>query len=182
MPRQVSRTTILKRYKKWLDMQIQLEDHPEYKEHTAVLHDKGFQVVVEMDDNRTANGGDVWRLREEFCIDMGLPYDESIFPEWTSYYELMIALSARAEYSTWDYNEFETEDRGKNRVWWFWTLFDNAGMNDFNGLEEAVYLINTRSYQRNGFGGFYPLERHTEDQRNIELLSQMHAYIHENDL
>ena len=68
----------------------------------------------------------------------------------------------------------------------FWRILTNAGLLpywDENFVEESVNdilaTILDRRYEPNGQGGLFPLRSSDQDQRSVELIYQMYAYIME---
>lgn len=70
---------------------------------------------------------------------------------------------------------------------WFWVLIENLTLDQFTddnydsrGVE---YIVNTwlhRKYCKNGAGSIFPLQHYAGDCRNLEIWSQMNAWINEN--
>lgn len=137
-----------------------------------LLFKKEFVWIVPKDDNRIEDGKD---LRYEFIHDQEIEY---VSNEWLdlgcSMLELMIGLSRRLWF----------EDDGDSRDW-FWHLVGNIGLEDYTDNvdipEDTVHdILDTiiwRQYARNGSGGFFPLRRPSEDQRDVELWYQLSAYL-----
>lgn len=72
-------------------------------------------------------------------------------------------------------------------LYWFWKILENAGLEKYTDEqfdEWKVYQILDdivdRRYNRNGFGGLFPLRKPKKDQRKVELWYQMCAYLVEN--
>jgi hypothetical protein len=167
-------------YLQWLYMQV-ADPGFQDKQHTfwrifRILYSTPFRTdVVPMDDNR-AEDGKALRLRffddhEELIVD----------PNWIelpcSVLEMMVGLSFRLE--------FETD--GKTH-YWFWTLMRNIGLSKYNDqrrmdrarVRDILERLIDRQYEPNGQGGLFPLKNAREDQRYVEILGQMSAYILEN--
>lgn len=140
------------------------------------LHTKPFVWFVPNDDNRAEDGRN---LRIDF-----LNYEDirRVEPGWMelecSMLELMIGLSRRLAF----------EDDGEPRAW-FWRLMENLGLERYNDntlvpekeIDNILDDVIWRTYRRNGRGGLFPLRRSHEDQREVELWYQMHAYLLEMD-
>lgn len=139
------------------------------------LYTKEFVWLIPNDDNRVEDGKD---LRYEFIEK----HDVDVENEWMnmgcSMLEMMIALARRLAF----------ED-GKSTRDWFWIMIDNLGISDFNDRrynewhrrEVEVVLDNViwRTYSPDGFGGLFPLQSTTRDQREMELWYQLCEYINE---
>lgn len=167
-------------YFKWLYCQVGsvLEKNPSrsYFKLLGLLHEKDFVWIVPHDDNRAEDGRG---LRREF-----LEYEDihSPDPVWMRYpcsmLELLIGLSRRLNFLT------DAEPRV-----WFWQLMENLGLDKYNDntlvpdveIDKVLENVIWRTYDRKGRGGLFPLRRPHEDQRDVELWDQMHAYLLEMD-
>lgn len=147
-----------------------------------VLQNTKFDDSVPNDDNRAHEG---MQLRDEFIstlktIDVE-DYTElqSLGP--CSIFEMLIALASRADYLT-----------AHGIDWWFREFMDNLGLSKHSDKDYAprsgiqvsriVSKFNNRQYSRTGRGGIFPLQRAKKDQRTLELLYQMHAYVNERQM
>lgn len=141
------------------------------------LYKKEFTWSVPNDDNRVEDGRD---LRYQFlnaCHISGVDEDWLRMP--CSMLELLIGLAYRLEF----------EADGSVQMW-FWKLLENLELDQFTDAlyKEAVdayvdSVLNTvieRTYDRNGRGGIFPLERRCRDQRKVELWYQLCSYLLEN--
>lgn len=135
-----------------------------------------FVWWVPNDDNRVEDGRD---LRDEFLADQGIDVeDEDWLDLGCSMLEMLIGLSRRLA--------FEAE--GEPRIW-FWEMIDNLGLYGYNDaapfnkdtVQEIVDQVIWRTYRRDGFGGLFPLQRATRDQREVEIWYQLNAYLLERD-
>lgn len=164
-------------YFEWLVRQV--KDGLKYKVLLRMMHDKEFVYVLHMDENRVA---DVRDLRLDFV---------SIHKQWTiedlearleivSFLEVMIALSRRCE--------FQTNIPAPN---WAKQFLEHLDLEYYSGrltpdqredvdgvLERLIY----RQYAHSGKGGFFPLNRAEQDQTDVEIWYQMHAFIIEKHL
>lgn len=146
------------------------------------LHQKDFRWFVPNDDNRAFEGKN---LREKFCDETGIAYDYDSFDDEVSMLELIIALAYRCESIMEDQIEhMEMED-------WFWKMMSNSGLDAFTDdsyyalrgqvvVDQILERIINRTYQRDGSGGLFPLNRPREDQRSVEIWYQMNTYLVEN--
>lgn len=147
-----------------------------------VLYVTPFSAYVPNDDNRSADGKD---LRIEFLQTTGYPLHdplESWFDLDCSTLEMILALAKRVAY--------EDELFG-TPVEWFWRLIHNLELDGYTddifeiSIQETVHEVldrlNKRKYSPNGHGGLFPLKRPREDQRKVELWTQMSAYLLEGE-
>lgn len=142
-----------------------------------LLYKKEFIWIIPNDDNRVEDGRD---LRYEFIDAEEI---ESVDIEWMhmgcSVLEMLIGLSRRLS--------FEAE--GEPRVW-FWHLMNNLGLSIYTDdttisedhINEVFDGVIWRTYEPDGYGGLFPLNRPERDQRDVELWYQLSAYIQERNL
>ena len=135
-----------------------------------------------MDENRALDGENL-RVRffyESHTLDDN--YEEFLF-EPCSVLEMLVALAFRMEKEYLMDWRPGTRDRTSER---FWMLIDNLGTDDNWStkidakVQHYVEQFLDRDYRFDGAGGLFPLKNCHEDQRNIEIWSQMQAYIMEN--
>lgn len=131
-----------------------------------------FTWFVPNDDARVEDGR---ALRLEFMQELEIP---EVDPDWMdlgcSFLELLIGLSRRLA--------FETDSLA---VDWFWHLIANMELSEYNDstrfskneIEHITTRISERTYERDGYGGLFPLRRPRKDQRKVELWYQMNAYV-----
>lgn len=143
-----------------------------------VLYSTAFSGFVPNDDNRSADGKD---LRIEFLQTTGYPLHDP-YGTWfdldCSIFEMILALARRAA--------FEDESLG-SPVEWFWRMIHNLELDSYTDdifeiaiheeVIEVLDRLNRRTYSRNGSGGLFPLKSTKVDQRNVELWTQMSAYL-----
>lgn len=143
-----------------------------------VLYSTAFSGYVPNDDNRSSDGKE---LRFEFLQTTGYPlYDP--YGTWfdldCSMLEMILALARRAA--------FEDEALG-SPVEWFWRMIHNLELDGYTDdifeisiqeeVEEVLARVNNRTYMRDGSGGLFPLQKAKEDQRKVELWTQLSAYL-----
>lgn len=145
-----------------------------YRRLLKLLYCKEFVWIVPHDGNRCEDGKD---LRYEF-VDSECLQDVDL--GWMklgcSMLEMLIALSRKLAFNA----EGEPCD-------WFWHMIDNAGLARFNDrrrysddtVDDILERLIWRNYDYSGDGGFFPLQCADRDQRGIELLHQMNAYVGE---
>lgn len=135
------------------------------------LYTKEYLWLIPNDDNRLEDGR---FLRDEFVEDLGL-FDMD--PDWMnlgcSMLEMLIALSRRLSFVAGG------EPRG-----WFWHLIENLGLRHSDRMrfpsrkaEEVLDRVIWRTYAPDGSGGLFPLRNARQDQTQVELWSQLNAYV-----
>lgn len=160
-------------YFDWLCSQVTTLDSSrssvEYWRLLNVLYSYPFTWVLEMDDNRAADGLD---LHGEFTYQTGRTIGN--FEPTCSVLEMLIALARKAEFQT----GISTRD-------WFWIMITNLGMDGFTDdtnvseleIEEILETFIWRTYEPNGVGGLFPMQSPKEDQRKVEIWYQFHQYL-----
>ena len=138
-----------------------------------------FVWSIPLDENRAEDGKE---LRHEFA-DTYLIRTADLNRDWLeldcSVLELMVGLSRKLA--------FEAEGGGPN--YWFWKLLENLELTGYSDdqrfparrITEIIQRVLSRQYEPNGEGGFFPLNRPTQDQRQVELWYQLSAYVLEQD-
>jgi hypothetical protein len=138
-----------------------------------LLFQKEFTWIVPNDDNRVEDGLDV---RVEFADQITEEYPDR---DWMllgcSFFEVLVGLSRRLSFLV------DREPRD-----WFWTLIVNLNLDGYTGrltraqekrvnniLDRAIW----RTYDADGLGGLFPLERPSKDQRKVELWYQLSEYL-----
>lgn len=164
-------------YFKWLVALVLPAIRSEYGDVVRVLDilfRSRFEWFVDFDRNRAADG---MALRREYSFehnDKRDKFDREFFEVECSMLEMLVALSKRMSIQT---------DISTSRC--FWHMMRNIGLDPDSSAEEvneASDKIVSRSYERDGSdGGLFPLENPDRDQRQVELLYQMYAYILENE-
>lgn len=140
------------------------------------LHNVEFLWMLVGDDNRAQDGLDI---RKEFFRESFLKPNEYWSNIGCSFFEMLYALSRRAEFNT----DISAKD-------WFWIFLNNLNLSKLNDASvnitsranKIIDKVIWREYEPNGEGGIFPLVYPNEDQRNVEIWFQLHAYINENDL
>lgn len=98
--------------------------------------------------------------------------------------EFLIGLSQRMSFI------MGTEENDLHTAHYFWKLIENLRLNkltddryyELHGdffVQEAVDRVLFRTYDRNGFGGLFPLKRCMNDQRKVEIWYQMQSWLME---
>jgi len=176
----MSRTTspnLTEDYLRWLEPQLRDEHgNPSetYWDLLNVMFEKEFRCVIDMDENRMADGMD---LRVEFAHEhrMRPTRLRSLGP--CSFLEVVIALSRHMAFLA-----------GGSAPGWAWHLLGNLElqrMSDplsrqkYKKVQEIMEVAIRRKYSPDGTGGFFPLAWPEEDMTQIELWYQLNAYIGE---
>ena len=164
-------------YNNWLRGLVE-EPGPSYH----ILFDMAWATVYEYnipnDDNRAEDG---LQLRERFERESSLRLPDL---GECKMLEFLIALAIRLNEAIYDY---ENPDQTS---YWFWRLIenlkldvanDNYSFSEIHSYIENIFMrLNQRLYTTSGYGGLFPLKRHTENQRELEVWYQMMAYLSEN--
>ena len=149
------------------------------------LHSIMFEWVLPFDANRSYDGF-VLRYRYD-------EYSNSVIDDPTGQHctvlEALIALSEKMDYI------LDDEDRGDRARLWFWEMVDNLGLceysnstfidpfgRDLSRLNEIHHICDIwmhREFEYNGEGSPFPLKNPQEDQRDLDLIRQMNAYVME---
>lgn len=106
---------------------------------------------------------------------------ESAYFKRCSVLEMLIALGYRISDSFCRYDG----------IYWFWEMMRNIGLEtctdkifyEHGGKERARRIIRNfmdRKYDRDGFGGLFPVTKTSQDQRKTELWYQANYYFVEN--
>lgn len=161
-------------YFSWLCNRISIPEGREYTTILNIMFGTEFVWVVGNDENRIADGRN---LRLEYHPDRREP-NADINSEPVKFLEVLIALSERVA--------FLVDQPAPN---WAWNLIRNIKLSGFDDpldgrevrkvmdiLENVIW----RRYAADGGGGFFPLTRPKNDQRQAEIWDQMNAYIQEN--
>lgn len=163
----------------WIDV------YPRRKQYMLLikdLHKKKFQWFVPNDDNRAFEGKN---LRERFCEEEDIDFDEFNFENEVSMLELILALAFRCDSIMAD--SIDNVSIGD----WFWRLLSNIELDKFTDdeyyslggsyeVDRILDRVINRTYERSGKGGLFPLKRVKKDQRKVELWYQMCQYLVEN--
>lgn len=143
------------------------------------MHDVSFRVIVDHDENRVADAGE---LRREFLdVHKEVPpgHPDLQKPD-ASIFEILVVLTLKAEFQS-----------VLPAPIWYGMFLQNLGLqpyqdNVFAGNERRVAAIlrrfNERLYHPSGRGGLFPLNHPECDQREIELWYQLAAYLTEKRL
>lgn len=162
-------------YFNWLCAKVISRTNPNYTELLRILHSTEFVWVVLSDRNRAEDGIE---QREFFLQETQLNSNISWFDEPCSVLEMLVALSIRAAFQT-----------SEPRKQWFWELLTNLKLNEYRRVQyedeiTIMYILERfvwRSYDRDGYGGLFPLRSPNDDQRKVEIWYQFSSYITEQE-
>lgn len=131
-----------------------------------------FTWIFALDENRAAGG---INLRTKFAYETSTNLDD-IRNGPCTVLEMLIGVASHME----DHLD-ETIDK------WFWVLINNLSLNQFDDdnydSRGVDYIVNTwlnRHYCPDGAGSIFPLKEYIGDCRNLDIWSQMNAWINEN--
>lgn len=167
-------------YLKWLVNQVcsVKNSSKTYMNLFDILYTKEFVWTVPNDDNRAEDGR---YLRYIFLEEEGydLTRNDQVWMDLgCSMLELFIGLSIRLEFQT----DIPTSE-------WFWKLLKNLDLDKFSDqtsisredVDDILDRVIWRTYDYDGHGGLFPMKHTTRDQRKIELWSQLHEYIDQDE-
>lgn len=166
-------------YYKWLIKQIEIHGkNKTFFDLFEVMHNTEFTWFVPNDDNRVHDGLD---LRTEFLYGThGAPSHEVLqyrlmTKKGATFLEVLIALSRRCAFIA-----------GGEPQFWAWKLIENLHLNNMNDpltdrkLAKVISILDAviwRTYEKDGEGGFFPLNWPKEDQTKVEIWYQMNKYV-----
>lgn len=162
------------RYFEWLCAMVGVRPTGTASDILMTLHKLPFTPEVDRDENRFEDGQS---LRRAFTFETDVRYiPDCWYNEECSFLEMVVALSERMGLHI----DADTPTT-------FWHLMRNLGLSKTSEVSaEEIYMIvktvNDRTFDRDGYGGLFPLRVATRDQRDIELYAQMQDYIMELDL
>ena len=143
-----------------------------YKKLIKQLDTIPFRFIFALDENRSCGGV---LLRSKYAYETSMNDDDVRLGPCTVL-EMLIALAGHME----DQLTCDVET-------WFWTLIGNLCLDQFTDdnydARGVEYLVDTwlnRKYEPNGAGSIFPLKEYTGDCRNLDIWSQMNAWINEN--
>lgn len=162
-------------YFEWLVSQIEVPRNRTLGDVFSRMHNFEFVPFIPNDDNRWQDGLD---LRSQFSHGVyGHESDGGLNLEYVTLLEVLVALSKRLEFNG-----------GGSASWWAWKLVKNLRLHRFTDpllagqdaqIDDILYNLVWRTYEKNGKGGFFPLKNPPDDQTKIEIWYQMNSYIHE---
>ena len=128
--------------------------------------------IFALDENRAAGG---LNLRRKYSYETSTD-EEDVRTGDCTVLEMLIGVA------------FHMEDQlACDVATWFWTMIENLHLDQFDddnfdprGVEFIVNTWMNRRYCKNGEGSIFPLKDYPGDCRNIDIWSQMNAWINEN--
>lgn len=171
----MSAGTLDDRYLSWLYEQVAIvkprKSSKTYWDLFKQLYTTEFTWFVPNDDNRAFDGKE---LRQEWADEVGIKLDFHWESLGCSFLELLIGLSRRMSFATEETPEY-----------WFWHLLDNLDFSSYNDrsgyspeiVDKRTNEVMMRTYDYNGRGGLFPLNKATKDQRRVELWYQLSEYL-----
>lgn len=141
-----------------------------------VLHNTPFVWLIPGDRNRVEDGCE---LRVYFLRASSWERDDSWYNQPCSVLEMLIGFADRAAFQT----DIPLQD-------WFWTFLTNLKLEEYRRVTTADKprideILNTfiwRTYDRNGYGGMFPMRWPKHDQRKVEIWYQFCAYLEDRGL
>lgn len=155
-------------YFEWLTSQINVPNRKTCNDLFERMHNLEFVWIVPNDDNRVQDGLD---LRSEFVNGSR----RKLNLKGVSFLEVLVGLSRRVAFTA-----------GGDSRNWAWRLIKNIKLNKMsdpltsekaNKVDEVLNALIWRTYQKDGRGGFFPLNQIAEDQTKVEIWYQMNAYV-----
>lgn len=159
-------------YYEWLVSQVEIPNGKTYNDIFEIMHNTEFVWTVPNDDNRVQDGID---LRHEFAGDRV----SDIALGGATFLEVLIGLSRRAAFTG-----------GGEAPQWAWQLMKNLQLKKkadplsphvAQRVKDILDSVIWRTYKPDGFGGFFPLRRPSDDQTKVEIWYQLNAYVIEKE-
>lgn len=132
---------------------------------------------------------EVYVLRGEYLTEEGTIEYQELMQIPPSVFEVLICLSKSMD------EILESDSVGDRTRIWFWELIDNLGLSAFPDASfvevfgEDLNRLNVihdicdrwleRQFEKDGSGSPFPLENPYEDQRCIDIMDQLQAYVME---
>ena len=167
-------------YYKWLISQIKIGTTREYFGLFEIMHNTEFVWFIPNDGSRVGDGRHLRNDYFRFELD-GKYEDGDLAIDGVTFLEVLVGLSRRL---AWVMSE-----QGKE-PYWAWRLIKNIRLNKMSDpltdaqiqkIDETLYTVIWRTYDRTGDGGFFPLSRTVKDQTKIDIWYQMQEYSMEID-
>jgi hypothetical protein len=156
-------------YYLWLDSLVNDGNHELL---IRYLHSQPYRWQFTLDENRAAGG---INLRSEYAWNTSTEV-EDVREGPCTVLEMLVGVASHME----DQLEISTSDC-------FWMLIENLGLDkyeddDYNPREVECIIDSwlNHNYKSNGVGSIFPLKRYQGDCRNLDIWSQMNAWISEN--
>lgn len=166
-------------YRDWLvkSAEYMLSNYGNYTKLLEYLYSRSFYWVIPNDENRANDG---LSLRRRFVTEGGCTYGD-ILRELNSQctvLEMMLAACLRVEENLYD------PDLGSRTGKWLYDMIYSMRLDREVDTEfdeaiacEAVDLMLSRRYSKDGLGGLFWVPNAQEDFREIEIWYQMQYYM-----
>lgn len=162
-----------KTYFMWL-LDVAHFDRLNYRDLMEFLYSEEFRWILSRDESRAVDGR---YLRDDYEDETGI-----VVPNVpVSVLEVLVALSLRID------SEYISDMDAPRPELIFWQMIKNLGLDlmtdrHFNERKarENLDIWMNREFRADGFGSIFPLKRPFQDQRKIEIWSQMLGYLSEN--
>lgn len=175
---------ILCDYKRFIFEKVENRAHEmvDYSLLLNTLFNIPFKCYLAMDENRMEDAID---MREDFISELfDRKIDVSIVKDrYISVLEVLLALAIRMEKDILC-DPMSDFDHSSDH---FWVFLRNLGVEKYTNdrflegeVREKCEKFVRREYDRNGFGGIFPLKKCHNDVRKMEIWGQMMSYINEN--
>lgn len=172
--------TLTNDYRNWIVTQVSSNANPAtgYSKLLDYLFHRDFSWYVRNDENRAVDGK---QLRCDYERVANTFISPSFYDQPANVLEVLAALAIRCESHIMGEPGDEHPDK------WFWLYLQNLGLLAFDDShyneKEVDRIVGDwihRRYNKDGFGGIFPVENCGFDQRKTELWLQMHQYLMRN--
>ena len=171
-------------YFEWIYSTVCDQKRHSYRKLLRYLYSMQFQVVMDMDENRSYDGEDLrYRFGREYYGENN-PNRNAIVASYLddepcSVLEMMAALAIRCEEHIMSNDKF-----GDRTSLWFMLMLENLGLMgmydsrfDEQYVDDIIYNFMYRHYDREGHGNIFTIEGYEGDLRCMEIWYQMHAFL-----
>lgn len=163
-------------YFNWLCAKVLQPKIRNYWDLMQILNETEFVWLVPGDRNRAEDG---ILLRIEFLNMLQEEADNLWLDMPCSVLEMLIAFSRRAAFQT----DIEPKE-------WFWIFLRNLNLEDYRRvgksdvpvIQNILHTLVWRTYERDGYGGMFPLRESDNDQRRVEIWYQFCEYLDDQGL
>lgn len=150
------------------------------------LYNIDFYILEDVQGNEQNRIIDAMDLKVEFCETHPEIDPDQMFRNRPSVLEVLVALARRID------DDIMYDPRvGLNASKWFWEIIQNLHMEGFtddnynynwstDDIDILMERCMDRMYDKNGNGSLFPLKNPTFDPRNVEIWTQMQAWLNEN--
>ncbi|MBO7452230.1 MAG: hypothetical protein J6U54_18030 [Clostridiales bacterium] len=136
------------------------------------LDDTPYTWIFNLDSNRAEGGKS---LREKYAYHASVEADD-VRTSPCTVLEMLISVA-----------DHMTDQLGEDIATWFWVIIDNLGLNSYTdddyypqGVDVKLNNWMRHEYGADGVGSIFPLQHYRGDCRNLDVWSQMNAWINEN--